>query len=325
MIFLFLLLAFSSIYAATIWEAIQNHPDLSTLAEILNDAAYQAFADTLKNADASLTFFAPTNNALELANLDLDNKNLTRNILLYHSLPQSVNSSLLKPLQFVPTMMNDPELVNLGANVSQVLNIVKSEVTIIINVGNPTNHSQTSEVVQADINCTNGYLHTINRALIPIPTGLPPIFDVSKLGSFKALLEKLGLLNYLDTLPSLTMFAPQDSAFIDLPGWENLPISQLAELASYHLVPSIHNVRYSTTFNPQYPMWTSIGVPIRTLLSKYRRPGTSSQVSVMVKGVCNLASVTNSNILTKNGVIHVIDRILVPPYLNQSQTLCPEQ
>lgn len=120
-------------------------------------------------------------------------------------------------------------------------------------------------------------------------------------GTFKTLVaavQAAGLVNSLKGKGPLTVFAPSDEAFSKLPEGtvENLLKSEnrdkLIAVLSYHVVPG------KILLSDQ--SWETLqGQSI-----KIKTPG-SFQV--------NEAKVLKSDILTSNGVIHVIDNVLLPP------------
>jgi uncharacterized surface protein with fasciclin (FAS1) repeats len=128
-------------------------------------------------------------------------------------------------------------------------------------------------------------------------------------GSFKTLLaaaQAAGLSDALSGVGPLTVFAPTDEAFAALPAGtvENLlkpeNKDQLAAIFSYHVVG-----RELTS-----SMLPGRAIHVRTLKSKGDRTVAVSKVdgSVTVDG----ANVVTADIRTDNGVIHVIDKVMLP-------------
>ncbi len=124
-------------------------------------------------------------------------------------------------------------------------------------------------------------------------------------GSFTTLVAAVKAAGLVDTLKGagpFTVFAPTDDAFAKLPAGtvENLlkpeNKAKLQGILTYHVVPGtvmakdVANLKTAKTVNGQ------------ELTVK------SSHGSVMVDG----AGVTKTDILSSNGVIHVIDSVLLP-------------
>lgn len=112
-----------------------------------------------------------------------------------------------------------------------------------------------------------------------------------------------GLLERLRSDGPFTLFAPTDDAFSRLPSGRMAQLLQpdharyLADLLTYHLVPGRVTVR---------------DVSSRDLLETLL--GTPLAVFSLVTAVqVNHAMVTRGDIPASNGVIHVIDAVLMPP------------
>jgi uncharacterized surface protein with fasciclin (FAS1) repeats len=151
-----------------------------------------------------------------------------------------------------------------------------------------------AKVVQTDIAASNGVIHVIDRII------LPPEDDIVETavaaGSFTTLataLTEAGLVDELQGAGPFTVFAPTDAAFAKLAA---LPSGDaLRDVLLYHVVSGAVGSGDLVAGN------------VPTLLS-----GESLTVSLTGGVSINDASVTQANIVTKNGVIHVIDAVLVP-------------
>lgn len=125
-------------------------------------------------------------------------------------------------------------------------------------------------------------------------------------GDFGTLAAALGAAGLVETLRGdgpFTVFAPTDAAFAKLPDGtvESLLLPEnkdkLTAILTYHVVAGevlaadVVNLTEATTVN-------------------------GSDVAIMVEGgsvMINDATVTATDIMTSNGVIHVIDTVLLPP------------
>jgi uncharacterized surface protein with fasciclin (FAS1) repeats len=125
-------------------------------------------------------------------------------------------------------------------------------------------------------------------------------------GSFKTLAAALGAAGLVDTLKGpgpFTVFAPTDAAFAKLPAGtvENLlkteNKAQLTAILTYHVLPG--------------------AVPASAVAGKTLSPKTVNGATLNVNGTngvkVNNATVTQADIKASNGVIHVIDTVLLPP------------
>jgi uncharacterized surface protein with fasciclin (FAS1) repeats len=179
-----------------------------------------------------------------------------------------------------------------------------SDITVTINNGVFIN--TTSQVTLADIPASNGVIHVVNGVLLPpAPVLQTSIWDVI-VGSpdhttLEAVVGLAGLDGALDSPGSFTVFAPTDAAFalVPQPIIDALiadPSGLLTFILTYHVVPS---EALSTDL--------ADGMTITTL------SGLDVTVSFINGSVfINHAQVTVADIVTDNGVVHVIDAVIAP-------------
>jgi uncharacterized surface protein with fasciclin (FAS1) repeats len=126
-------------------------------------------------------------------------------------------------------------------------------------------------------------------------------------GSFNTLAAALTAAGLVDTLKGngpFTVFAPTDAAFAKLPAGtvENLlkpeNRSQLVSILTYHVVPG--DIRANQLLGKVTPARTVQGARVSV-------NGTVGRVRV------NGVNVVSADVLASNGVIHVIDTVLMPP------------
>ncbi len=154
---------------------------------------------------------------------------------------------------------------------------------------------------------------TMNKPAMSKPAKTPAtaakkmtIVDVAvKSGSFKTLVAALKAAGLVETLSGegpFTVFAPTDAAFAKLPKGTLQSLlkpenkAKLTQILTYHVVAG-------------------------AIVSKDIKSGNvatveGSEVAVKVKGkrvMVNNAKVIKADIKTSNGVIHVIDRVIMPP------------
>jgi len=152
----------------------------------------------------------------------------------------------------------------------------------------------------------------------PAPGNIVQVAQANNLGALGAAVTKAGLATTLsDPNASLTVFAPNDAAFGTLAtqlGFSSatalvdaLPGATLASILSYHVLPAKKSAAD-----------LSAGGASQTTL--YRFGGTSTALSLQTtSGVAitdaalTTARVTSADVAASNGVVHVIDKVLVPP------------
>lgn len=135
---------------------------------------------------------------------------------------------------------------------------------------------------------------------------MPDIVDIAvSAGNFETLVTAVKAANLIDTLKSpgpFTVFAPTDAAFAKLPPGtiqtlvQNIP--QLTRILTYHVVPG----KFTQADLEHMAIATSVeGTPIPI------RPSNSAEGEFEVKN----ASVIAANIEADNGVIHVLDTVIL--------------
>jgi len=271
----------------TIVDIAAGNPDFSTLVAAVSAAG---LVDAL-SGEGPFTVFAPTNEAFAklpegtLESLLLpENKQALTDILLYHVVSGSVLAADVVNLSQAETL--------LGKNV----NIKVDMGSVMINEAN---------VVATDIIADNGVIHVIDSVIL-IPADLADIVDTAVAdGRFTTLAAALGAAELIETLKGggpFTVFAPTDDAFALLPEGtvESLLLpenkQQLIDILLYHVVAGKVMAEDVVTLTEA-----------ETVLGQ--------NVSIKVedgKVFINDAEVIVTDIVTSNGVIHVIDTVLLP-------------
>ena len=129
-------------------------------------------------------------------------------------------------------------------------------------------------------------------------------------GAFNTLVAAVQAAGLVETLKSdgpFTVFAPSDEAFAALPEGtlEALlaedGLATLTSILTYHVVPG--KVMSTDILGQKLEAATAAGIPVAI---------DATMGSVMVGG----AKVITADIETSNGVIHVIDAVILPPAAN---------
>lgn len=160
-----------------------------------------------------------------------------------------------------------------------------------------------SKVTQADVAASNGVIHVIDKVMLPPSKDI--VATAVAAGSFTKLAGALvatGLDKALQGAGPFTVFAPTDDAFaafeVQNPGViASLTTAQLSDILLYHVVSGWAG-----------PADLKDGASVSTALA-----GKSLKVSTTAGVELNESKVTSANIVATNGVIHVIDAILLPP------------
>ena len=258
----------------------------STLAAALQAAD---LVDALKG-EGPFTVFAPTDEAFaQLPQgtvetlLKPENKQQLVDILTYHVVKGQVPASAVVTLNGATSL-----------NGQQVdIKVTDGKVTV-----------DNSNVVKTDIACSNGLIHVIDQVFLPASDDIPT--TAVKAGTFKTLVAAVkaaGLADALSGKGPFTVFAPTDEAFAKLPPGTIATLlepenkTKLAAILKYHVVPGRV---YSTDALAAGKAETLQGDSVKIAVN-----GSAAMV--------NGAKLVATDIDASNGVIHVIDSVILPP------------
>ncbi|HEY3402168.1 MAG TPA: fasciclin domain-containing protein [Ohtaekwangia sp.] len=189
-----------------------------------------------------------------------------------------------------------------------------------------------ARVVTADIDASNGVIHVIDAVLTPpdgdIVSVATSAANAPSFGILAAALTKAELITTLQGAGPFTVFAPTDDAFLTLlrsPAFFDnddlteaqvidyintsnasstpLSLTTLTQVLLYHVVPAAD---YSINLSNNQVLTTAKADAPKTVTI-----GTGSSVTVD-GSASDPSTVTAANISATNGVIHVIDRVLLP-------------
>lgn len=271
--------------AADIVDTAVDAGNFKTLAAALGAADLVA---TLKGK-GPFTVFAPTDEAFTklpegtvATLLKPENKAALAGILAYHVVPGAVMAEQVVELSGATTVNGQRVDIKVDDNGVMV---------------------DGARVVTTDIKCDNGVIHVIDSVILPADKTIPE--TAAAAGSFKTLLAAVGAAGLAETLGSegpFTVFAPTDEAFGVLPAGTIATLlkpenkEQLIDILTYHVV-------VGRVYSPE-----ALAAKNATTLQ-----GTTIAIAPTESG----ASVNNAKLLTtdldaSNGVIHVIDRVLIP-------------
>ena len=282
-----------------------ENDDIPTNAQ--NTGVHDSLVDALVHADlvstlqgdGPFTVFAPTDDAFAAAGIDLstfdtDEENATLvDILTYHVYSGSVAAADVTD-GMSATMVNGDNVTFTVTNES-------------VMIGDAT-------VTTADVMASNGIIHVIDKVLMP-PADLGDIPTVAQgTGAHDSLVAAGIQANLLTTLQGdgpFTVFAPTDDAFaaagIDLSTFDtDEENATLVDILTYH-VYSGSVAAADVTDGMSATMVNGDSVTF-----------TVADGTVMVAD----ATVTTADVTASNGIIHVIDKVLMPPADAPDTTEC---
>jgi uncharacterized surface protein with fasciclin (FAS1) repeats len=247
-------------------------------------------AETL-SGEGPFTVFAPTDDAFAalpegtVESLLEDPEGALKDILLYHVVDGAVLAETVVTLDSATTLLGQ-------------------DVTIEVTDGGVVLNGSVNVII-TDIKADNGVIHVIDAVLLP-PADLPSIAEIAvEDGNFTTLvaaLEAAGLVETLSGEGEFTVFAPTDDAFAALPEGTVAslledPEGALKDILLYHVVNGVFlaedvvELEFATTLN-----------------------GQDITITVTDDGVFinDTVQVIMTDIMASNGVIHVIDAVLIP-------------
>ena len=236
--------------------------------------------------DGPFTLFAPTDQAFADAGIDLtsldtpEGKTALSNILLYHVVPSSVPASAVTECMTANAVNGQPLAFTVGTGV-------------MVNGAN---------VTLADVNTSNGVIHVIDKVLTPTatPNNIPRTAQCTGIhNSLVAAVIQAELLETLQGDGPFTLFAPTDQAFIDA-GIDLTSLdtpegkAALTDILLYH----VHSGSVQAS-----------NISEGMMLQMVNGDNTTLSLTTGING----ANITLADVMTSNGIIHVIDAVLMPP------------
>ena len=257
----------------------------------------------LSDDSVNYTVFAPTDAAFAMidpATIDilLANTDVLSNILLQHVVDAEVNSVTAYSL-------NGASAATLsGANIPVLINSETDSLTF----GGAT-------IITKDIYTSNGIIHVIDTIVIAdveIPDPLGSVVDVAvENGNFTTLvaaLQATGLSSVLDNSDeTFTVFAPTDAAF-DLLGQDTIA-DLLADTDTLSDILLNHVIIGSEILQDAAVTIAQSGSNKVTMANEKSVALSLSENTLYV----NKSAVSLVDVMGDNGVIHVLDQVILPP------------
>lgn len=279
--------------AKDIVETASSAGSFNTLVSALKAAD---LVETLQGK-GPFTVFAPSDDAFAklpketiASLLKPENKDQLSAILTYHVVPGKV-------------LAKDAFKVDSAGTVNgQRVSVRRNNGRLVINE---------SLITATDIACDNGVIHVIDTVLLPETKSIPEVASANgQFGTLLAAVTKAELAETLGGKGPFTVFAPTDAAFEKLPKGTVANLlkkenrDQLVKILTYHVVSGRV---YSDAAIAAESAKTLQGQPVK--------------IRVNANGIAiNEARVVAADVQATNGVIHVIDSVLLPPSLSTSDS-----
>jgi transforming growth factor-beta-induced protein len=270
----------------TIVETAIGAADLSTLVAAVKQGQ---LVETL-SGKGPFTVFAPINSAFAklpketLESLLKDeNRSDLQGILTYHVVSGKVMAADVVKLKSAKSVQG-------------------SDIKIAVKDGKV--YVNDAQVIKTDIVCSNGVVHLIDSVILP--PSLPNIVETAvgneDFSTLVALVKHAGLVETLSGEGPFTVFAPSNAAFAKLPKetvdalLSDAGKDQLASILKYHVVPG-----------------KVMAADAVKLTEAKTALGQAAKISLRDgKAFIDGAQIVATDIECSNGVIHVIDSVILP-------------
>ncbi|KAF7218817.1 periostin, osteoblast specific factor b isoform X1 [Nothobranchius furzeri] len=270
---------------------------------LVSATSTQNYADISKlkseiEGPGSFTFFAPSNDAWDKLDSEVraalvSNVNIELfNAMHYHMVNKRLLTKDLKNGLKVTSMYND-----LGLHINHYSNGV-----VTVNC---------ARIIYGNQVATNGVVHVIDRVITSVGNTIKDVIEVNEdLSTLSDMALSAELLDKLGQQGHFTLFAPTNDAFDKIDGevMERLLRDKdvLKALLNYHLLDSV-----------QCSEAIMAGTSYETLEGNNIEIGCDGE-SLTVNGI---KMVLKKDIVTSNGVIHLIDQVLMPDSAKQVMDL----
>jgi transforming growth factor-beta-induced protein len=271
-----------------------GNPDFSILVEAVTAAG---LVDTLKGA-GPFTVFAPTNAAFA-ALLDelkvtkdalLANKPLLTSVLTYHVLSGKVLAEQLSNGLAAATVQGQPIKFVLAGGKASIVDA----------------SGRTSNIVATNVVASNGVIHVIDKVILPTSKNIVQVAQGNP--AFSVLVEAVVAAGLVDTLSApgpFTVFAPTNDAFAAL--LHELKLTKAQLLADKALLTKVltYHVVGAQVLSSQIPF----GQPVKSVQGDTFTIGMDLKITDQAK---RMTGITATDVAATNGVIHVIDKVILP-------------
>lgn len=278
----------------TVVDVLVGDPTFSTLTAAVVKAG---LADDLSGT-GPFTVFAPNDNAF--------GKFLTKNSLTADALLASPDLAKILTYHVVPASVTSGQVT-----AGPVTSLEGSKFYVSVDPTGGIWINGNAMITAVDKMASNGVIHTLDYVITAPTKNIAEIAVASTKAStpeFTQLVAALSRAGLVDAVSggsndNLTVFAPTDAAFADLytalgvAGVNDIPLETLTNVLLYHVVPA-------RAFSQDLRNGASLPTLLEGKTLKVDLPGLKINGSGLVP--------TMLNIHATNGVIHVIDKVILP-------------
>jgi uncharacterized surface protein with fasciclin (FAS1) repeats len=290
-----------------------DDPDIAELAQdqgltaLLAAATKAGLADELADDEASLTVFAPSNAAFNTLATQLGFADATAMVT---ALPASALAAILS-YHVLPAERTAAALTSGGATQATLYSFGGAAATLAVNASSGVKLTDgaltTATVTRADLGAENGVVHLVDKVLVP-----PGVLNVVQMAqvnpaTFSSLVGAVsgaGLAGTLSGTGPFTVFAPTNDAFAAVSGVvAGLTPAQLQTVLTYHVVGA-QVLSSGIPFGQAVATLSGQSITINA--------GTAPVIATITDTTATRANIVAVDVRASNGVIHVINKVLLP-------------
>lgn len=270
-------------------QVASSNADFSILVQALDKAG---LVSTLEGS-GPFTVFAPTNEAFTALFTQLGVSGIN-----------DLSAEALKPILLNHVISGNVKAADIATGYAETFNNTApggNKVKLFISKGSDVKVDE-STVITADVMASNGVIHAIDKVILP-PGVVSHAINNPNFSILVEAVVKAGLVDALSAAGPFTVFAPTNDAFnalfaaLGVTGISDLTAEQLTPILLYHVVSG--NVLASQVSTGTVPtLNTSSNISVVAGSSGVQLNGSSNVVATDVQAA--------------NGVIHVIDSVLLP-------------
>merc|ERR1711963_474981 len=297
-----------------------NKVVLDDLATTIDNIGVEEFAELLKENEimdelANMTIFVPSNEAIEDFRHDLEHLNSVDNERNTYNIDDGFSYRKKRDITIVETPALDEILKahmvegfldTASINDEQVLETVNGydiRMTVYNTYPQRSVMANCAKVISRDHYSTNGVAHIVDKVIMPATKSLKEMIETDvQFSALKSHLNKVGLMDKLDEPGQWTLFAPNNKAFSNLDEEMIRKIEKgngcCKDILLHHLLPNV----ICTGVIAGKAKTTNIN-------DKYIILERNAEDEILVN---EKAMVLNRDVMASNGVIHIIDDVLIP-------------
>jgi uncharacterized surface protein with fasciclin (FAS1) repeats len=287
------------VWRASVFTYVKNLPTFSILEKAVREAG---LVDALRS-DGPFTVFAPTDAAFAALLTELNisaeqllaNKALLTDVLTYHVLPKKLSARNIANGATPATLQGQAVTFDVQRRAGPDVRITDAQ-------------GRQASVIATNLFARNGVVHVIDKVILPQSKNVIQI--AQGISDFSILVDAVvaaGLVDTLNGAGPFTVFAPTNAAFAAL--LDELKVTKEALFADKPLLTAV------LTYHV---------LPGRVLASDIKEGAQATTVqgetfTLSLMGGANItdargrkANIVATNVQASNGVIHVIDKVILP-------------